>query len=211
LPHVLDHRANEYHFVTTWRIDAAIAEVADILADPPAMRDWWPSLCTELEEIEAGDAAAGTGRAYRIHAKGWAPYIVRWYFRITENRYPQRFAFDSWGDLVGRGVWTLEHRDGVTFVKHDWKIRGDKRIFRYGSTLLKPLFAANHDWAMRRGEEGLALEIARRRAKSAAERERVARPPEPTFRWAIRLDKIRSKLVRKLVNDRPGEVPTAAD
>ena len=47
--------------------------------------------------------------------------------------------------------------------------------------LLRPLFTANHLWAMRRGEESLALEVARRRAGSEAERAAVPPPPAPTW------------------------------
>jgi hypothetical protein len=48
--------------------------------------------------------------------------------------------------------------------------------------VIKPLFAANHRWAMARGEESLRLELARRRAAGdptvlAA----LPAPPGPTF------------------------------
>jgi hypothetical protein len=42
-------------------------------------------------------------------------------------------------------------------------VRADKPILRYGSFILKPIFAANHRWAMARGEESLARELLRRR------------------------------------------------
>ena len=47
--------------------------------------------------------------------------------------------------------------------------------------LLKPAFRWNHDWAMRRGEESLGLELARRRAAADADRAAVPAPPGPTF------------------------------
>jgi len=43
-------------------------------------------------------------------------------------------------------------------------------------------FEANHRWAMARGEESLELELRRRRAGTAAERDSVPAPPGPTFR-----------------------------
>jgi hypothetical protein len=46
---------------------------------------------------------------------------------------------------------------------------------------MKPLLAANHRWAMARGEESLRLELERRQAPDAAARARVPAPPGPTF------------------------------
>jgi hypothetical protein len=47
---------------------------------------------------------------------------------------------------------------------------------------MKPIFSANHHWAMARGEESLRLELARRHAASdptiAAA---IPPPPAPTF------------------------------
>jgi hypothetical protein len=48
-------------------------------------------------------------------------------------------------------------------VTGDWDIRADKPLLRYLSFLFKPIFSANHRWAMARGEESLRLELGRRR------------------------------------------------
>ena len=58
----------------------------------------------------------------------------------------------------------------------DWKIRGDKLLLRYLSFLLKPIFAANHRWAMAKGEESLKLELARRRAPTPKDAARIPPP-----------------------------------
>ncbi|HUX88422.1 MAG TPA: hypothetical protein VMW65_15580 [Chloroflexota bacterium] len=47
------------------------------------------------------------------------------------------------------------------------------------SFVLKPVFAANHRWAMARGEESLTIELARRREKTAAKRMQIPAPPGP--------------------------------
>jgi hypothetical protein len=46
---------------------------------------------------------------------------------------------------------------------------------------MKPIFSANHRWAMARGEESLKLEIARRHARTPEEEARIPQPPPPTF------------------------------
>jgi hypothetical protein len=53
--------------------------------------------------------------------------------------------------------------------------------------LLKPVFAFNHRWAMARGEEGLKLELLRRRAPTAEARATVPPPPGPTWPHRRRL------------------------
>jgi hypothetical protein len=65
-------------------------------------------------------------------------------------------------------------------VSYDWNIRAAKPLLRYLSPLLKPVFAANHHWAMRMGEISLKLELARRRARTPEELARIPPPPGPT-------------------------------
>ena len=55
----------------------------------------------------------------------------------------------------------------------------EKPLLKTLSFLLKPIFEANHRWAMAQGETSLALELARRRATSDAARARVPPPPGP--------------------------------
>jgi hypothetical protein len=45
---------------------------------------------------------------------------------------------------------------------------------------MKPIFGANHRWAMAQGEASLKLELARRHAATAEERAQVPAPPGPT-------------------------------
>jgi hypothetical protein len=79
---------------------------------------------------------------------------------------------------VGSGVWTISEMDvkGYCKVKYDWNIRADKKLIRYLSWLLRPIFSANHHWAMRKGEESLALELKRRRME-----QNVPEPPKAIF------------------------------
>jgi len=52
---------------------------------------------------------------------------------------------------------------------------------------MKPIFAANHHWAMARGEESLLLELARRRAGADPTIAAVIPPPSgPTFPHNLR-------------------------
>ena len=131
-----------------------------------------------MREIEPPDAR-GVGRRVAAVSKGWLPYTLRWEFDVVESRYPYGFTIVARGDFDGRGVWTFEQAGSVVDVTYDWQLKAEKPLLRRLSPFLKPLFAANHRWAMAQGELSLRLELARRRASSSAARAAVPAPPGP--------------------------------
>lgn len=153
--------ANEYHFVTKWRVKATVEQVSDVLGDAEALARWWPSVYLAVRQLEPG-AGNGVGRVVELHTKGWLPYTLHWFFRVTESRRPFGFSLDAWGDFDGSGIWTFAPDGRFVEITYDWKIRAEKPLLRYLSFLLKPVFSANHRWAMARGEESLAAELERR-------------------------------------------------
>ena len=157
--------SNDYHFITRWRIEGTVQEVADVLKRAEDLPRWWPSVYLEVREIEAGDGD-GIGKVVMLHTRGWLPYTLRWQFRVTESRHPYGYSIEAWGDFNGRGVWTFEQEGGWVNVVYDWKIRADKPLLKALSFLIKPIFAANHRWAMARGEESLRLELKRLRGQT---------------------------------------------
>ena len=169
---------NEYLFVTKWRVEGTCGEVADILGDPLELTRWWPSVYLNVQEIRAADPN-GLGRRVRLLTKGWLPYTLSWEFEVVECPYPSGLTIVANGDFDGVGVWTFTQDGPWVDVIYDWRIRAEKPILRTLSFLLKPVFSANHRWAMARGQESLVLELARRRAITDAARTRVAAPPGP--------------------------------
>jgi hypothetical protein len=143
-----------------------------------ALARWWPAVYLAVEEVRPPDAT-GVGRRVRLHTRGWLPYTLRWEFEVVESRYPYGFALTATGDFNGRGVWTFAQDGPEVDITYDWRISAEKPLLRNLSFLLKPVFAANHRWAMAQGETSLALELARRRATSDAARARVPAPPQP--------------------------------
>jgi hypothetical protein len=172
--------SNDYHFVTHWKVKSTVQEVSNILADAPDLVRWWPSVYLEVTELEPGNAQ-GVGKVISLYTKGWLPYTLRWQFRVTESKAPYGFALEAFGDFVGRGVWIFEQAGDWVNITYDWKIRADKPLLKYLSFTMKPLFAMNHTWAMRIGEESLKLELLRRHAQTPEEKTMIPIPPMPTF------------------------------
>jgi hypothetical protein len=158
--------APEYAFFTRWRLRAAAQQVYDVLADPFGLARWWPSVYLEVKELKPADPATGKGRVIGLHTKGFLPYTLRWNFEVTESTPPTGFKLVAHGDFEGTGVWKLDQDGDFVDVTYDWRISAEKPLLRYGSFALRPFFAANHRWAMARGEESLALELERRRSRS---------------------------------------------
>lgn len=170
---------NDYHFITVWRVESTIEEVSNIIGDASDLVRWWPSVYLEVKVLEPGDER-GLGKVVSLYTKGWLPYTLRWTFRVTEVR-NDGFTLVASGDFDGRGIWTFEQDGPYVNITYDWKIKAEKPLLRYFSFIMKPIFAANHRWAMAKGEESLKIEIARRHAASEDELARVPAPPRPTF------------------------------
>ena len=170
--------SNEYHFITRWRVQGTSDEVYDLISHPLDYPRWWPSVYLQTQEVAPGDER-GVGRRIRLHTKGWLPYTLRWESCSTESARPQRLAIRATGDFDGRGIWTLAQDGEFVNITFDWKLTADKPLLRYLSFLLKPVFSANHRWAMACGLESLQLELARRHAQNDDERKRIPMPPGP--------------------------------
>ena len=176
--------SNKYHFITRWRVQGTADEVYDLISQPLAFPRWWHSVYLQTDELDPGDAS-GIGRRVSLHTKGWLPYTLRWESCSTESSKPQRLAISASGDFVGRGLWALDQDGDFVNVVFDWELTADKPLLRYLSFLLKPLFAANHRWAMARGLESLKLELARRHARTFQERDQIPAPPRPNKSSAL--------------------------
>jgi len=172
--------SSDYYFISRWRVEGTCAEVADIIGDAESLPRWWPSVYLDVQVLEPG-GEHGVGKLVSLWTKGWLPYTLRWQFRVTESQHPYGSTIQALGDFDGRGVWTFTQAGPFVVVTYDWRIRTHKRLLNALSLLLKPIFAANHRWAMARGEASLKLELLRRRARTDADRARIPPPPPATF------------------------------
>lgn len=179
---------NDYHFITTWQVPATPDNITAVLGDAEGLARWWPSVYLDVQVLATGEPS-GVGKVVEVWTKGWPPYTLRWQFTVTESDPPRGFRLIAAGDFVGEGTWTLtEDRPAddpngpLTSVVYDWRIVAEKGLLRRLSPVMRPLFGANHRWAMARGEESLLLELARRRAANdSIALANVPPPPAPTF------------------------------
>ena len=170
-----------YSFLTTWRVAGTVAEVRAVLSDSAALTRWWPAVYLDVVPRADGDPD-GVGRTVEVFTTGWLPYTLRWTLRITETMTDTGFALAATGDLVGSGRWTFAQDGPEVVITYDWRVAATKPLLARLSWLLRGAFAANHRWAMDRGQESLALELRRRRDPAAV----VPPPHGPTFRRAGR-------------------------
>jgi hypothetical protein len=165
-----------YEFHTRWFTrDARPDEVADVLLDTAGLATWWPAVYLEVRVIDPG-GEHGLGSVVDMFSKGWLPYTLRWRLRVESVDYPSGSTVSASGDMTGRGVWNHRAVAGGVETTYDWEVAADKPLLRYGSLLFRPLFVANHRWAMATGELSLQREIDRRHGAA------VGPPPQPTFR-----------------------------
>ena len=169
---------NDYHFITNWRVKGTVQEVADVIGDVAGLVRWWPSVYLDVDMLKAGDER-GVGSEYSLYTKGWLPYTLRWNFRVTDSNYPYGSSLEAQGDFNGRGIWTYEQDGDWVNITYDWKIRADKPLLRLLSPIMKPIFSANHRWAMEMGRDSLELELARRQAATPEERALIPAPCGP--------------------------------
>ncbi len=172
--------SSQYRLVTHWRVPGTPEEVYRIIDEPTALVRWWPAVWLRVEVLEPGDAQ-GIGKVVRYLSKGWLPYLLQWTSRTVEKEFPSRIVLHASGEFEGEGRWFFRADGPSVDIEYVWTIQANKPLLRYLSFLLRPIFAANHRWAMASGEESLRLELARRQAQTTAELARIPAPPPPVF------------------------------
>jgi hypothetical protein len=150
-----------YHLISHWRVPGALDDVAALLREPRDLVRWWPEVYLQVA-IEHG----ARGDVAYVRSRGFLPFTLSWSFREIEPRWPHGTTLEAWGDLVGRGVWTLAQDGPDVVATYDWQVHAAKPWLRALSPMLKPVFAWSHRWAMAKGEAGLRREMRRRRSES---------------------------------------------
>jgi uncharacterized protein YndB with AHSA1/START domain len=142
----------QYEFVDEWFVPAPVEDVYDIIGDVLAYPRWWGEV---FVEVGGNEGAPRPGRRNSIVARGFLPYRLRFDTVVTIAERPTSIVTTLSGDFGGGGGWTFTPRDGGTHAVLDWRPEVNKPLVRYLTPLLRPLFRANHCWAMERGQEAV--------------------------------------------------------
>ena len=140
----------EYRFLDEWRLPADVERVYDLVGHPLAYPEWWNKVFVAATG-DGGDPAPG--KKVSVEARGFLPYRLRFSLTTLEVDRPHRIHSRLEGDFEGTGTWLLEPDGDGTRVQLDWRPSVNKAGVKQLSPVLRPLFRANHNWTMRRGEE----------------------------------------------------------
>lgn len=147
----------DYHFLTTWDVDAPIDTVWGVLSDAASYPTWWKYVqsVTELEPREPD----GKGGLFLNKWKTALPYTLEFKMRVTEYEPPRLLEGRSQGELEGVGRWELIEKEGFTRVTYDWRVRTTKAWMNLLAPLTSPAFAWNHHVIMEEGGHALARRL----------------------------------------------------
>jgi uncharacterized protein YndB with AHSA1/START domain len=144
--------AAEYVFIDEWDVRAPQEAVFEALADARSYPQWWTPVYIEV----TSDDEPRVGAVAQTLFKGRLPYRLRVRSEIVRYEPPREFEIVATGDLSGRGVWTLTpNDDGSVHVRFDWRVNADRMLLRVLTPVLRPLFRANHNYAISRARAGL--------------------------------------------------------
>jgi hypothetical protein len=158
LPRPWHTRANGYHHVSRWRVRGAIDDVYVLVANVAEYPHWGDVF---LQVVPS----RSDGFTTEVQTTGLLPYRINFYARLVEAVPLRQITIRTDDDFVGRGTWRLEEDCDHVNVSFDWHVRIRKPLIRRWSALLKPIFLANHCWAMATGQLRLQA-VLRRQTES---------------------------------------------
>jgi len=144
----------EYHFVTTYEIQAPLEMVWKAIRDFRHYPAWSRGIFT-ASELEPGDVD-GVGAKVRYKIKGRLPFTLAFDATITRVDPPRILQLQAEGELEGVGRWALQQREKITIVQYTWDVRTNKPWMNFVAPLARPLFEWNHDGVMQEAGQGLA-------------------------------------------------------
>ena len=147
----------EYHFVSTWQIQAPIERVWEEIYHTERWPNWWKYV-VGVNELEPG-AADGIGKRQHLLFRTRLPYTLGFDARLTRVQPPSELEAEATGELEGTGRWTLTPADGGTLVRYNWDIRTTRRWMNVLAPVARPVFSWNHAELMREGGESLARRL----------------------------------------------------
>jgi carbon monoxide dehydrogenase subunit G len=144
----------DYHYVSTWQLQAPIEQVWAALNDLEHLPAWYSGV-QQARELTPGDAQ-GIGRRVQYVIKGRLPLRLAFEATTTRSVPPRDQELQAQGELTGTGRWSLEQQGEVTTARYRWDVRTTRPWMNLLAPLARPLFAWNSKGVMLQAGEGLA-------------------------------------------------------
>jgi len=171
----------EYHFVSTWQVQAPIERVWEEIYHAERWPSWWKDV-VGVDVLEPG-AADGVGKRVHVVFRTRLPYTVGFDARLTRVQPPSELESEAAGELEGTGRWTLSSAGGGTLVRYDWDVRTTRWWMNLLAPVARPVFSWNHGQLM----SEMAESLARRLGADLAVPDTPSRPQRPagTAWWVV--------------------------
>jgi Polyketide cyclase / dehydrase and lipid transport len=147
-------RMTDYHFVSTWRLQAPIEQVWEEIFHTERWPSWWKYV-HRVDQLDPGDAD-GLGKRQHLVFTTRLPYRLGFDIQVRHIQPPSTLEAVATGELDGVGRWTLTPDDSGTLVRYDWDVRTTKWWMNLAAPVARPVFTWNHDALMREAAQGLA-------------------------------------------------------
>ena len=95
----------DYHFVSTWRLQAPIEEVWEEIVHTERWPSWWKYL-QRVDQLDPGDAD-GLGKRQHLVFMTRLPYRLGFDIQVRHLQPPTTLEAVAAGELDGVGRWTL--------------------------------------------------------------------------------------------------------
>jgi uncharacterized protein YndB with AHSA1/START domain len=146
--------AADYHYISTWQLQAPIEPVWAAISDLEQLPAWYPAV-QQVQTLTAGDPDA-VGSRVRYLLKGRLPMRLAFEATITRVDPPRELELQAEGELAGTGRWELQEHGDVTSVRYTWDVRTTRPWMNLAAPLARPLFTWNSKGVMLEAGEGLA-------------------------------------------------------
>jgi uncharacterized protein YndB with AHSA1/START domain len=157
----------QYHFITTWDLEAPVETVWETIGAPASYSIWWKYVVS-VTEIEP-NRADGTGGLFIWKWKTALLYTLAFEMRVTRSEPPHVLESSARGELEGVGRWELKEMERFTRVTYDWQVRTTKSWMNLMAPLARPAFSWNHNVIMDEGGRALAERLGVRLLASSNE------------------------------------------
>jgi uncharacterized protein YndB with AHSA1/START domain len=147
----------DYHYVSTWQLQAPIEQVWSAIRNLERLPAWYPGV-KEAQTLASGDGQ-GVGTRVRYVIKGRLPMRLAFEATITRVVAPRVLELQAEGELAGTGRWVLDQQGEITTARYIWDVRTTKPWMNLVAPVARPLFTWNSKGVMLQAGQGLARHL----------------------------------------------------